>query len=443
MSLANPENVVTERRLAEFYQAIYPYLGGGGSPSPVTDATIYGIHIDRNESAPEAKITYLNDAVGKIPAYMNYTTGEFDYGSWENAFFMPKPCMLKYDGTVDYYLDPNDYTKKLDGTASDVGDPTYGGNAMMEWGQNGKKIWIKYERYPAGNIYVADAQVDEEYHDWSFHNAYGESVDHFYTPIYNGSLIDGKLRSLSGQQVCIKKTFQQEIDYAAANNPSGSIIWTAETVTDMDLINVLLLIISKSAASQTVFGMGMCSSGTESLLNSFRTGVHDDKGLFYGTNSGASSTYTNTVKVFGMENWWGGVERRKLGEIILHGVRKRKLTYNTEDGTSVVGYNLTGNGYILTDVPAPSGTSGSYYSDLVITPLGLFPTKASGGSATTHFCDGLWYDNSDDTYHCHGGASDDGNSDGLFATSLYWAPSSVKWHLSTCICAKPLSPQST
>lgn len=48
--------------------------------------------------------------------------------------------MLKSNGKVDYYLNPNDYTKKLDGTTSDIANPNYDGNAMMEW----PKIWFKY-----------------------------------------------------------------------------------------------------------------------------------------------------------------------------------------------------------------------------------------------------------------------------------------------------------
>ena len=74
-------------------------------------------------------MTYLEDAREMFPASMRSTT--FDYGSWKNAFFMPKPCMLKSNGKVDYYLDPNDYTKKLNGTASDISNPNYDGNAMM------------------------------------------------------------------------------------------------------------------------------------------------------------------------------------------------------------------------------------------------------------------------------------------------------------------------
>jgi len=91
--------------------------------------TIYGWHVNPDISNSSNAVTYLKDAIGMTPASMGSTT--FDYGSWENAFFMPKPCMLKSNGKVDYYLDPNDYTKKLNGTASDISNPNYDGNAMM------------------------------------------------------------------------------------------------------------------------------------------------------------------------------------------------------------------------------------------------------------------------------------------------------------------------
>ena len=104
-----------------------------------TSGHIYGFIIDGNESNPSAAVSYTDDAVGLTPAHMDFTNDVFDYGSWKDAFFMPRPCMLKFDGTVDYYLDPDDYTKKIDGTASDIANSAYAGNAMMEWGQNGKK----------------------------------------------------------------------------------------------------------------------------------------------------------------------------------------------------------------------------------------------------------------------------------------------------------------
>ena len=105
----------------------------------INKAIIYGWHVDPNVSDSYNAVTYLNDAIGKIPASMGNST--FSYGGWENSFFIPKPCMLKFDGTVDYYLDPNDYTKKVDGTYSDIANTSYAGNAMMEW----SKIWYKFE----------------------------------------------------------------------------------------------------------------------------------------------------------------------------------------------------------------------------------------------------------------------------------------------------------
>ena len=62
--------------------------------------TVYAFHIDGSESAPSSKVTYLEDATGFTPAAMDYANGKFDYGSWANAFFMPRPCMVKSDGTA-------------------------------------------------------------------------------------------------------------------------------------------------------------------------------------------------------------------------------------------------------------------------------------------------------------------------------------------------------
>ena len=38
--------------------------------------------------------------------------GKFSYGDWGNAFFMPRPVALNFDGEVVYELDKNDFTKK-------------------------------------------------------------------------------------------------------------------------------------------------------------------------------------------------------------------------------------------------------------------------------------------------------------------------------------------
>ena len=92
----------------------------------------YGVRIKKNESNPAARVEYIYDAVGMTPAKMNFTSGTFDYGDWADIWFVKNnyPVMVTYDGEEDYLLDPNDYTKKLNGAASDVANSAYGGNAM-------------------------------------------------------------------------------------------------------------------------------------------------------------------------------------------------------------------------------------------------------------------------------------------------------------------------
>lgn len=398
---------------------------------------IFGFRIDGSESDPSEKVTYLKDAIGMTPAHMDYESGVFDYGSWEGAFFMPRSCMVKSDGTRDYYLSESDNTKKEDGTtASDVANTDYDGNAMMEWGQNGKKIWLKIvpsNDKESAEVYIADHKADEGFHDWAFHNRNGESVAHFYTPKYNGSLISDKLRSLSGQQVMKTKTAEQERTYAKANGT----LWDIEQFADIQLINMLLILISKSTDHQTAFGQGLNASGNETINDAFRTGVHNDKGLFFGTNNSAASTYENAVKIFGMENWYGFQWRRYIGHILDHGIQKVKLAYGTEDGSSASGFNLTGEGYIPVGI-TPTGSNGGYIDKMNFTEFGMFSKNASG-SATTHYCDGLWFNNGIVGVPLRGGASDGGARVGSFFVYLGGAASGARWDLGASLSCKPLA----
>ena len=411
--------------------------------------TVYGFHIDGSESDPAAKVTYLKDAIGAVPAKMNFTSGTFSYGSWEDAFFLPRPCMLKSNGQVDYYLDPDDYSKKADGTASDIADTSYDGNAMMEWGRNGKRIWLKIvpdSNHLGASVYIADHQADPDFHDWPFHNSAGQSMDHFYTAIYNGSVISSKMRSLSGQQVSKTLTAAAEITAAQANNPvAANVMWNTELHCDITLINMLLILMGKSTNTQEVYGRGMTTGGSEAINDAFRTGVHNAKGLFYGTNDGAvsSGSYGNAVKVFGMENWWGFQWRRYQGHVMVDGAQKVKDTYGTEDGSSANGYTVdgvpTGEGYKATGATTLSDTSGDYIINEYFTEDGMFPAGALGGSSTTYYCDACWYNNSGVRVPRRGGASRDGAKGGAFFASLYNDASNAGWNLGAALSCKPLA----
>jgi len=402
---------------------------------------VYGFHINGSESDPDARVSYLKDAIGMTPAHMDYGSGKFDYGSWEGAFFMPRPCMLRKDGTVAYYLNPDDYSKKEDGTASDISDTTFAGNAMMEWGKDGKKIWVKVVPSAdgkSGDIYIADHQADSQFHAWNFINSRGVMVDHFYTPIYNGANVSSVMRSMSGQQVAKTLNASTEITYCEANDPGTDKLWYTEVWADVLLINFLLILMGKSTNTQAVFGEGLHTGGTEAINDGFRTGVHNTKGLFYGTNSGsiALNSYGNAVKVFGMENWWGFQWRRIAGLMNVSGDVKYKLTYGTEDGSTAAAYNTTGSGYKSSGV-TPSGTSGGYISEDKFLADGMYPSIASGTSST-YDCDGFWFNNGITAYAVRGGNSYTGVRVGALCANLDNAPSHAYWSFGCAPSCKPL-----
>lgn len=402
---------------------------------------VYGFHINGNESDPFESVTYIADSEGMTPVHMDFENNTFDYGTWEDAFFMPKPCMVKYDGTLDYYLDPNDYTKKIDGTTSDIDNINYEGNAMIEWGGGGK-IWYKIvpdnDDNSSATIFISNAQMDSDYVDWSFHNYKGENIDKFYTPIYNGSTDGTRLRSISGQ-VCIQnKTTQQEIDLAKANNVDGNSVWNTEILSDIQLVNLLLVLIGKSLDTQSVFGKGNDighvddPSQNYGMLNS---GTMDTKGMFWGSNDGTSG-----VKVFGMENWWGNQWRMYAGDINDNGVHKVKYTYGTEDGSTEVGFNTTGQGYKVTNeaLPSADGANGDCIQKMKFVENGMSPLTASGTSST-YYCDGLWTNNAQVNYAIRGSCAN-GEVCGAFSLSLS-TPVGAFWYVGASLSCKPSNKQ--
>lgn len=427
------EPVILDRtglRMAVAVEAVARALGG-------RSGVVYGFHINGGDSNPATNVVYLKDAAGMTPAKMDYANDVFDYGSWRDAFFMPRPCMVKYNGEVDYYLDPDDYSKKEDGTASDVANASYGGNAMMEWGRNGRQIWYKVvpdTDNKSGSVYIADYPADDDFHCWSFINSNGVVCQHFYTPIYNGSIVSSKLRSISGKaysDLCQNKTASQEIDLARANNVGSDVLWFTECYADIELINYLLILIGKSTNMQATFGNGRYgqSSAASSMLS---TGTMDDKGLFWGDDDA-----THGVKVFGMENWWGNQWRRYAGHIMIDGSQKVKRTYGRQDGSTADGYNTSGSGYLSAGA-SPGGTSGGYIDKMEFSALGMLPKNASG-SSSTYYCDGLWFNNSGTRYALRGGFCGNDLKVGALCCSLSDGPSYASWSFGASVSCKPLA----
>ena len=386
---------------------------------------LYGFDLTIADSNPATRVTYPSDVEnsGFAKAVMNFG-GAFSYGSWPSTpgeKFMPRPCMLRFNGTVDYYLNPNDYTKKADGTTSDVANMNYGGNAMMEW----PKIYVK--RWESNGVYhfrCSDMKVDSDYECWSNYDKNNKEIPHFYTPIFFGSK-DGsnRLRSISGQSNFVSNTAQTEVTYAKNN---GADIWYTEVLSDRELVNDLLTMMFKSTDLQATAGYGVCSASAAIAPGSMNT-----KGLFWGAGD-----KTSGVKVFGMENWWGNIFRRIAGWCISGGTQKVKLTRGTKDGTTVGDYNFDGNGYKT--ISGVNLTRSGYISKMKTESFGRFPMEANG-STTTFEADQVWSDSGNGYYACVGGRWNYALYCGPFCAVLYYAPSSANTSVGAALSCKPLA----
>lgn len=429
-----------------YYYKFFPYSQTGvvnvsdaavsGTPQPYN---LFAFHYSENNSSP-ASVTYPAgcDNAGFTPAQMDFATNVMNYGSWDpedeaTRWLFPRSCMLKYDGTVDYYLDENDETKKADGTASDVANSNYAGNAMMEWGRDGRKLYWKVVPDTDGKgftFYVANAKVDDDFEAWNHYNANGQLVDHFYTPKYFGGHDGTRLRSISGISNYVNTAGTNEIAKAKANNPSGSAeMWNIENWCDRFLIWMLLCMMGKNTNTQEVYGQGRCASGNQSAV---ANNTLNGKGMFCGYNN-----QTSDVKVFGMQGWWGNLWRRCNGLINDWGTVKVKLTYGQADGSTVNGYNTDGTGYINQGTIG-GGTSGGSISHCNITKQGVTPNTMSG-AGNTYYCDGGWFNNSQNNFAIVGGGWSNSALVGAGCVALGNLVSPASANLGAALSCKPLA----
>jgi len=369
----------------------------------------YGIKINKLDSNPATRITYLYDAVGLTPASMNYAGGTFDFGGWGNIWFVKDnyPVMIKNDGSEDYKLMPTDYSKKIDGiTASDVANLAYAGNAMAAM----PLVWIS--QYEIGNyeyIILCEKQYDSSYKAYAHQRANGTIQDKIYLSMFKGSDDGTRLRSISGQQPMHSKTASVEITKAIANGAQ----WYTRTHSQNNLRQCLLSVMGKTDDGQRAYGTGNLNYN-DAILVTFGvmlTGSLNTNGQFMGYNDNI-----HQVKVFHQEAPWADQWDRIAGLVNVMGNIKAKMTKP---------YNLIGTDFINLGI-TPTGTNAGYIKLSKMTEYGRIPYDASG-SSTTYQCDGLYYDNAITAVALIGGACNHGVPCGPFYVSLDNPASNVDW----------------
>jgi archaellum component FlaF (FlaF/FlaG flagellin family) len=421
-----------------WYYAAFPYSAQGvynrnkANRSAASKHYLFGYDLVNATANPSTRVTYPSDVdnAAYTPAGMDYTADEFNYGSWgydAGETFMPRPCMLKYDGTVDHYLNPNDYTKKVDGSASSAADASFGGNAMMEW----SKIYTK--RWEENGVYhfrCSDEPHGDGWDCWCNYDINNKVIDHFYTAIYLVGGTNGKVRSISSINSDFpaspsSNNYSANVQCAQANGSD----WYIEVLADRLLIQDLLVMMARSTDSQTAYGKGasQIKSG----------GTMDTKGMFWGDQNWSG------VKVFGMEHLWGALWRYTAGWMLANKVQKVKLTRGTHDGSTATDYNTTGSGYI--SVSDANLSSTGHISAMKTESYGRLP-KTLSGSSSTYEIDyvqvGSSASNSTYMAYCGGVVTDSNDIGGLFFAMMSYTvdirfPSSSRNTVQAALSCKP------
>ena len=400
-----------------YYYSAFPYsdlrvfnrnISNRTSVIAKNDTYIFGFDIDIGDPNPSTRVIYPSDTDNAeySPARMNYTGLAFNYGDWPSEagiMFMPKPCMLNNDGTVYEYLNPDDYSKNVDGGASKVSDASFNGNAMMEW----PKIYIKRGTKVVGSdtyytFRCSNKKVGNDWDCWCNYDINNNEIDHFYTAIYPGSVVNGMIRSLSGKNGAIElATISKQVDMAKLNGSD----WIVDTFSDHLLIYDLLVMLSKSTNLKECFGYGKFKQFNTQDITSYTFGQMNNKGLFWGSN-----TDEVPVKAFGMECLWGYQDRYIIGfgvdAVFKEGTQisilryRGKLTRGTHDGTPITDYPLHPDrfdtnylflGYAIEDNDAGYWGYGNVFGvDNNNRICCRLPGKPFNGSATIYDCSD-WY----------------------------------------------------
>lgn len=355
---------------------------------------------------PAQKIEYTGMIKDYTPMVMNMDTHIMDYGSFGNCFVLKenKPAMVLYDGTVDYWLDPNDYSKKADGTPSDVADINYGGNAFAWLPRVYKK---EYQDGDDRYVFMSKHKIDGSYLPNGFIDPDNNVLEGVWLPMFyamNGT--GGQGRSMVGGKPMVDKdTATQK---AAIDKNGDRYVFLGGPI--MCTIADLLIMFAKTTNTQAAYGYGASSAYVNN--SSINYGVLSNTvvpgGQFYGSADGKS--LNKAFHSIALVSW--NVWLRDPYTLNVSGTYKVSKNYK---------YDITGATY--DDAGSVSGTTSSFIKKLkVVEGYGFLPVE-TGASDSTGYCDKFWANTSITSPALRFGSLTGGTADGLFALQPNNAPS--------------------
>ena len=222
----------------------------------------------------------MDDAIGMTPGY----------NGWKDTELMQsiKPCLLKEDSTVNYYIQKDNYTLKEGGGTSNLTGTD--GDVMVEIPLIGYRLWQD------GNFQYVSVTTDPNKTGYCYyaHSLDAEKdCDKIYIGAYLGYSTNSKLYSRSGVTPTARASLIN-FRMRAANKGTG---YSLTSFFPHTLLQCLYVIVYKNLNSQGALGLGYTSARSKT-----NTGSTNSNTFCYGTTSG-----TQQVKLFGIEDFYGNL----------------------------------------------------------------------------------------------------------------------------------------
>ena len=362
-------------------------------PAPEEPVTLA---IDLTNSNPETCCTYEDRAKNMIAG-----SDEWD------KFFGYYPVLMK-DGQEVVKLNPNDYSKDLDGNSVDI---TSGeaGDVMIAFPRRGLKIST------SNNVVRISFTDNINNPDFKYyaHQYNGNELNTFYVGAYEGWIDgDGALRSLSGKAPTTNVSLVETREAARENGDR----YEQLAFYQLLYLQCIYLMKYKNTDSQTTLGRGRVHFDADHEDESDKvpaiTGTMNTVGLNYGTQTGYEG-----VKFAGIEHAWGSCYKWLEG-CQTDSSRNYQFTTDTFGSSSA--------NYITVETTFTANSSG-YLRTPVGTSEGGFLSNGSGGSSTTYFAD-MQFCNASRIAN-YGGNWDVNDMGGIFLVSFYDQDNEPKAHV--------------
>ena len=328
-------------------------------------------------------------------------------------------CVLNADGSVKYYLHPNDSTKKADGSAA-VLDGT-DGNVMVEV----PLFYYKYNYNTTSGVvheHSISLTPDAGYTPHDCFVKAGVTVPARYYPAYLGYSSGGKLISRSGVYPTVLQTRAQFRALAAANGAG----WHQLDFLLYEAIALLMVIEYGTMNIQASLGQGRTMLSGGAGENGSYIGIN---GLSNSLgNASGNVTYTGDaddaaadgsfMSYRGCENFFGNVWRFADG-INATGSNAKEIYINQNPSTYAD--DVFSGDYVSIGVTTASASG--YARKLGNSRKGFIPTDITGGGSSVGTTDYYYTSTTVNTIALVGGAANAALAAGPLLLSVYDAAS--------------------